>query len=293
MNKRDFIKTLGTAAVAAPIAAITARQTGPTVMVKSGDEDISERVLREGVIRAAYVVYPPFFTKDVNTGKLGGFTFEIAEQMAKTLGLKIEWVEEVFWGNSLEGLNTNRYDIVGTQVWPNGPRLRQADFCMPLFFSAVGAYARPEDAARFSDLNRINSNDVVICTVDGEISDILSRTRFSNAKTLSLPQNTSIDMPMMNVMHKKADIVFNETAIVNDFLAKNPGALVSIAPAKPVQVYPNGFPIKRRQFAWRSMIDGAFSEMANSGSVEDLLTKYETHKGDFYRVAAPYQTPMA
>jgi len=51
----------------------------------------------------------------------------------------------------IEGLDSNRYDLVPTGVWPNSSRARHASFSVPLFYSGVGVWLRSND-------NRFNNN---------------------------------------------------------------------------------------------------------------------------------------
>jgi ABC-type amino acid transport substrate-binding protein len=48
------------------------------------------------------------------------------------LNLKVEWTEEVGFGQMIEGLSARRYDIVGSGIWQNAARSEQADFSLPL-----------------------------------------------------------------------------------------------------------------------------------------------------------------
>ncbi|NTU77067.1 MAG: hypothetical protein HGA90_04555 [Alphaproteobacteria bacterium] len=47
-----------------------------------------EQVKRTGVLRCGYLIWPPFNTKDPNTGKMGGFYYDLLEEMGRQLKLK-------------------------------------------------------------------------------------------------------------------------------------------------------------------------------------------------------------
>ena len=57
----------------------------------------------------------------------------------------------------IEGLDTNRYDVVGSGIWINASRGRGADFTIPLLYDAVCAYVRDDDR-RFDD--NVGAGDV-------------------------------------------------------------------------------------------------------------------------------------
>ena len=44
--------------------------------------------------------------------------------IGKTLDLKIEWTEEVGWGNIGEGLKAGRYDMACVSMWPDAPKYK-------------------------------------------------------------------------------------------------------------------------------------------------------------------------
>src|SRR5262249_13075574 len=71
-----------------------------------------ERVTASGTLRCAYIVIPPRFVKDPQTGGFSGIAYDIVEEMAKSLNLKVDWAEEVNFGTLAEGLKTGRYDAV-------------------------------------------------------------------------------------------------------------------------------------------------------------------------------------
>ena len=96
-------------------------------------------------IRVGYIVYPPLLEKNPTTGKFSGISYDIVEAVAKKLNLKTEWTEEVGWGTALEGLNTNRYDILGTQMWPNEAREKVVMFSVAPMNSVIYPYVKKGD----------------------------------------------------------------------------------------------------------------------------------------------------
>ena len=248
-----------------------------------------DRVLSDGVIRAGYVPYPPGCIKDPNSGGLTGVFVETLEASAASLGLRVDWVEEVGWGTMIEGLKSNRYDMVGSPVWANASRARHADFTAPLFYSGIGVFVRADFAPASSGLEWIDSPQVAVATIDGEMSQIIKEDQFPQASVNSLPQLTDHAQLLLNVTERKADVTFVEPFIANRFLASNPGSLKNLVPTDPVRVFPNTMMINSGEDAFRQMLDVALSEQINRGLVDRLLEKYGGETRSFYRVARPYQ----
>ena len=107
---------------------------------QAGTDVVYDRVIESGKIRCAYVVYPPSCIKDPNTGKLSGIMVDVIREMGKRLGLEIEFTEEAAWGSMIEGLQTDRYDLVVSGIWPNASRSKLVDFSTPLYYSPIGIY---------------------------------------------------------------------------------------------------------------------------------------------------------
>lgn len=258
----------------------------------SSESSVYDRVIKQGSIRCGYVIYNPGCLKDPNTGKLSGIGVETLELAAKNLGLKVEWSEEVGWGSMIEGLQTNRYDMVVTPVWTNANRARQIDFSKPLFFSPIFAYAKiGNKQVSGKDIKAFDSPASTIATVDGETAEIIVREDFPNAKVVSLPQLSDISQMLLTVSSGKADITFVEPAVAAAFLKTNPGAIEPLKSNTPVRVFPNSWMFRRGQLEFKDMIDTALEQLINSGAVDKIISKYEPAPNTLYRVALPYQKP--
>lgn len=251
-------------------------------------ESVYDRVIRTGVIRAAYLSYPPACMKDTATGKLSGTFVETLEKIAENSGLKVEWTEEVGWGSQIEGLGSDRYDIVGSPVWANPTRGKLTTLSRPVYYSGIGIYVRQDDSRFDKDWSAIDAENVRIATIDGETGDLIARTQFPKAKRVSLPQLTDISQLFLEVAGKKADILFAEPYFALAYAKNNPKSVKNVAAERPVRVLGNCYMFKKNEFQFKHMIDTALEDLLNSGYVTKVLAKYEG--GDtFYEVAPPYR----
>jgi len=240
---------------------------------KDSTESLADNVISTGVIRIGYVVYPPTLIKDPNTGALSGIAYDIAEQAAKNLGLETEWVEEVGWGSMIEGLRSGRYDMIGTLIWPNSARAREAAFSTPVMYSAVYPYARSGDTHFESDPARLNSDTVTLATLDGEMTTFIAQNDFPLAKTYALPQLSSVSELLLGVTSGKADVTFAEPAIANDFLKNNPGSIYRVGDT-PIRIFGNVFAVARGEHEFLAMWNVALQELAFDGTIKRTIQKY-------------------
>jgi len=292
MNNQRTISIILAAIVAALVAFATTKyaiSSSSSGTATPAEKSTAEKVIASGIIRCGYVPYPPGLIKDPTTGQISGMFPEILEEAAKNLGLKVEWTEEVGWGTMVEGLKTNRYDMVCQPVWPLAGRAKVADFSEPIYYSAVEAYVRADDSRLDGNLAALNNSQFRIATTDGELAEVIAQKDYPNAKRVGLPQLTDFSQLLLTVIDGKADAAFMEPHFAFEFMKKNPGKLKAASPGNPVRLSPNVWMIKQEDTVFRRMIDTSLSELQNNGFVEQVLRKHEPFPGAFYRNARPFQ----
>lgn len=265
--------------------------SSPSAAHSHKKESLYDRVMRNGKIRCAYVVYPPGCIKEPNSGKLSGIGVDALEMVGNKLGLTVEWAEEQGWGTMLEGLQAGRYDMVATPVWTNANRAKLADFSKPLYFSPVFGYVKRGDKRYKGHLEKMNSPSVKVATIDGETAQVIADAELPKAKRLSMPQMTDCAQLLLNVASGKADVTFAEPIVAQLYIKNNPNSIEELEGAPPVRVFPNCWMFNRGEFEFKSMIDTVLDEVINSGAMDKVTNKYTAAPGLLYRVALPYKAP--
>ncbi|MDX1921915.1 MAG: transporter substrate-binding domain-containing protein [Alphaproteobacteria bacterium] len=255
---------------------------------QSKQESAYERVLRTKTLRCGYADWPPYvFKKDPTTDEVSGILVDATQAIADRLKLKLEWTENTGWGSFIESLQSHRIDAFCAGVWRNAERGRYIGYTSPIFYSAVYPYVRADDHRFDKDLSLINQPDVRISTMDGEMSDMIAKLHFPKATPVSIPQLGQITDIYMNVATRKADIVFNEPSIADDFMKSNPNTLRR-AQDVPFEFFPTSLCVEIRENALREMLDSATIELHNQGVIEDIISRYSKDPKVFLRVAKPY-----
>lgn len=287
MNKREFLKWIATAGVAAGTASLTVGRSSSDPSTVQTEDSVFDRVMEQGEIRVGYVLYHPHLFKDPNTGKLKGFYYDIIEAIGAQLNLKINWQEEVSFANMIEGLNTNRYDIVGLGVFESGLRARGADFSEATHFESLHALVR-KDNNTLTSLSQLNNPHITASVIEGEIADVVARTDFPQMKLKAVSNTVEITQTLEDVFYKKADVAFAPYTLAKKYLHQNPGKLKLLSPGVPVRVFKVSLIFKRDEENFKSLINTALSQLHLLGSIDEALKKYEEFPNSFYRVAQPY-----
>jgi len=258
--------------------------------IETKQENVLERVLRTKKIRAAYTIYPPGCMKDKNTGKLYGIFVETLEKIGKELDIEIDWTEEVGWGTQIEGLNTNRYDMIGSSVWANPKRAKLAYLTKPLYYSPIVIFVRSNDNRwdNTTDWSVLNDPKIKISTIDGGTGEVIVKTEFPKATKVSLPQLTEFSQSFMDVVHKKSDLLLLEPYYGYKFLESNPKSIKNVSKGQPMRMFGNCYMFKIGEDEFQNMLNTIIEDLQNSGYIESLVKKYEEYPNTIVRVSKPY-----
>lgn len=258
----------------------------------SQSSPVLDRVLSSGELRVGYLIQPPYLYKDTSTGKLSGIYFDVVENMAARLNLKVRWVEEVGLATLSEGLDSNRYDMIGFTLWRSAARSRNVAFSTPLFYSTLGIYVRADDSRFDGRISALNDPSVTIAAMDGELAADIARTDFPKAKLSSLPQFSDYTQLLLEITTKKADVTFFNKVVGARYMRQNPGKLKEVSEDSPIRVFAECFILPLRDPAFRSMIDSALLEMIENGQVDRYFVANGEDPNEYYRVARPFRPPV-
>jgi ABC-type amino acid transport substrate-binding protein len=178
--------------------------------------------------------------------------------------------------------------MVCTGLWPNAARGKLVDFTDAVYFSPIKAYAKAGNHAFDGNLSAINSGTVKIAAIDGEMSSIIARTDFPKGDAQALPQTTDIAQLLLEIADDKSHVTFVEPAVANEFTLHNPGKIEEIKNIPPLRVFPNVFMVAKGEQSLLSMLNIALGEIANTGVIDRIVTKYEKSPGLFLRRQLPY-----
>ncbi|WP_203364060.1 transporter substrate-binding domain-containing protein [Bacillus sp. REN10] len=103
---------------------------------EEGQESLLNQIKEEGKLKVGLMgTYPPYnFLNDQK--EMDGFDADIAKEVAKRLGVKVEFVAQEFSG-MIAGLQTEKFDAVISQMTITDERKKQMDFSDPYITNHV------------------------------------------------------------------------------------------------------------------------------------------------------------
>ena len=285
-NKRDFLRLLGSAAVAAPTAVVAAKATQDGKS-ETRKESAYERVMRTNTLRCGYAIWEPGFSIDLKTGKPAGIYYDFFETIGQHTGLKMEWVGEIGWGDYPAALNSGRIDAMCFGAWPKANLAREILFSEPTYYLPIYAYVRKGDARFDHAVEKINSPSVTISTMDSELSSELARTRFPRAKTFSIPENSAASMLLLNVAAGKADVT--DAYHGDAYMKANPDTIKVVPLEHPLRLFGHTIPVAKNEYSLLALLNAATDEIIDSGEFEAIVHKYEPTPGVLLMRKEDYQ----
>ncbi|MQN01744.1 MAG: amino acid ABC transporter substrate-binding protein [Lachnospiraceae bacterium] len=209
--------------------------------------------------------WQPFSYHDKND-KLVGYDVEVAQNIAKRLGVKAE-IHEAAWDGLFAGMDSGRYDMVVNGVDITKERQQKYDFTDPYAYDHTVLIVKKgnTDIKSFKDLKGKTTANSIGSTYQ-EIGEKYGAT-VKGVETLA-------DTLRM-VANKQVDASINASTAFGDYMKTNPSAPLEVAAtAKEATEY--GIPLEKGQNndTLRSAINKALKEMRSDGTLKKLSIKY-------------------
>lgn len=178
-----------------------------------------EQIKADGVIKVGTEgTYAPFTFHD-DQGKLTGFDVEIAEEVAKRLGVKAEFIETK-WDGMFAGLDAKRFDMVANEVTIRPDRVEKYDFSSPYIVSKAVLIVNSEttDIKSFEDLKGKKSGQ----SLTSNLGDL---AKSYGAEIVQVDGfNQAIDL----LTSKRIDATINDSLSYLDFKKQRPDAPIQV-----------------------------------------------------------------
>ncbi len=161
-----------------------------------------KKILETGTLRFGTTGdWNPMSLRDAASGDYKGFDIDIATELAKDLGVKLEFVK-TDWKTLVNGIVAGQYDITSSASL-SASRARVAGYSESYFELASVPLTRKELLSKFSDWTDINKPDVTVATTSGTTQEALVKAIFPNA-TIKVIEAPARDF--QEVLSKRADV---------------------------------------------------------------------------------------
>lgn len=223
-----------------------------------------DQVKQAGVLRIGTEgTYAPFTFHDPS-GALVGFDVEIAEQVAKRIGVKAQFVEAP-WDGLIAGVDANRYDVVVNEVGITPPRQAKYDFSEPYIASKAALIVRADDDSikGFTDL----SGKKAAQTTTSNFGQLAQKSGAEIVPTDGFDQSIAL------VLQHRADATINDSLSFLDFKKHKPDAPVKIAATQDNADF-SGILLAKDKPELLAAINAALDAVKKDGTYATISEKY-------------------
>ena len=229
-----------------------------------GEKDLLAKVKDEGkLIVGTEGTYPPYTFHD-ESGKLTGFDVEIAQEVAKRLGVEAEF-KETQWDAMFAGLDAKRFDMVANQVGIKPERQEKYDFSHPYITSkaVLITNVNNDSVKSFEDIKGLKAAQTLTSNY-GELA------KSYEAEIVGIEGfNQAIELINSN----RADVTINDNLTFLDYKKKQPNAPVKIV-AQREEASQSGLMFRKGNEPLVEEVNKALNEMIDDGTYLKISEKW-------------------
>lgn len=152
---------------------------------------VLDAILARGTLRVGLTGdYKPFSIKD-GAGQFDGLDVDMAQSLAKALGVKLEIVPTA-WPKLMQGLLASDYDIAMGGITVTTDRAKTALFSTPVMKAGKTPIARCTDKEKYQTLATIDTPGTRVIFNPGGTNDRFAHANIHQAQLIEFPNNATI-----------------------------------------------------------------------------------------------------
>jgi ABC-type amino acid transport substrate-binding protein len=273
LSKRTLVTgALGAAGlgVVAPMGAIReAKAQGLQTGIR--DESVLSKVRKERVLRIGFALTPPLFFVDPKSGNPTGVFKDLCDMMCKEMEVQPKY-QEVTWANSTLGLRAGDFDLFGSSLTVNTPRLLTIDFVGPLWSKGTLFFTRKNNIHKFKSAADFNREDVTFSLSLGTNEAQRVPLMFPKAKVVTMGGQTWLAAEP--VRSGKADLFGTADIDVMLYQSKNKDWAVIVDPEHPIDRRWTTWAIRYGDPEWKNFLNNWTLNLVTSGEVQRIYDDY-------------------
>lgn len=207
------------------------------------------KVLDQGVLNVCTTGdYKPYSSVS-DDGRYVGIDISMAESLAQSLGVKINWVKST-WKTLLPDLQADKCDIAMGGISVTLARQKSAFFTTILDVDGKIPVALCENKDKYQTIEQLNKPSIRLIEPAGGTNEAFAHKYLPQA-TLILHDNVTI---FQQLVDKKADVMVTEASEAL-FQQKRYPELCAINPDKPLQYGEKAYMLPQGDITWKAYVD--------------------------------------
>jgi polar amino acid transport system substrate-binding protein len=229
--------------------------------------NLNQIVKRNKLIVGMEVSFFPFEYAN-EKGEPIGFDVEIAQLIAKELGVEIE-IRDMEFAGLIPSLQSGKIDMIISGMTRTLTRAKTVSFSQPYFETGLCALLSKKKAPNVQDAKELNSADRILAVKLGTTGDLITGKLFPKAQVNRYKEETAC---VREVVTGRADAFFYDQLSISKHQKENPDATRALL--KPFTYEPFSIAIRKGDADFLSWLDLFLETIKADGRYQELHEKY-------------------
>lgn len=250
----------------------------------SRSEDHFRDIVQRGVLRVGTTGdFYPFSLRDAKTNSYQGYDIDVARQLAKDLGVRLEFVQ-TSWQGLVSGMLAGKYDIALSGITVTMERMKSVGFSDSYVAVRLVPLIRKEDTAKFRNWQDLDRPEVTIAVELGTSSESIVRGLYKKARIIAVEAPTA--RSYQEVLTRRADAGINDILTYSRAAEKYPTLMV-LNDQDPVGLMHNGIMLQQGDQVLLNWLNAWVKTRTESRFFEELNAKWKNLPAGDGKPAAP------
>ncbi len=225
-----------------------------------------DEILQRGVMRVGMTGdYLPFSALDQATAKFRGFDVDMAEQLGKALGVRVDYVR-TSWPQMMRDFEADQFDIVMGGVSVTLDRQKKGLFSTPILREGKTPIARCSDSGKYQSIDDIDRIGTRVIVNPGGTNERFARAHIKNAEIRVYADNVTI---FDEIADGHADLMITDASETRYQQRLHPGVLCAVHPDQPFDFAEKAYWMQR-DMALKAFVDQWLHLVFEDGSFRKI-----------------------
>ena len=220
-----------------------------TLAVTTAQADLLEDIVKRGTLRVGVSLFTPWTIRD-EAGGLSGFEIDVANKLAKDIGVKPEYKVYV-WEDIIPAVMNGEIDLIAGGMAITPARALKIDFSQPYADSGISLATNTAKTRDIKRLEELNQKGITIAVVSKTAANELVLHLFNKS---TIKEFNTAEEAQQALLNGDAH-AWLASMPQPEFLALEHPGKVDIPLAKPILPYKAGFGIKKGEQEWLNFLN--------------------------------------
>lgn len=240
--------------------------------INSNTESTLERIDKKKIMRIGYEGYPPYTIENPKTGKLSGYSVDMANFIAKEAGWQIEWIKTTA-DTKIIDLESDKFDLMAEPIFATIPRAARVTFTNPYAYFGDAAAVVKVNENRFNKIDDLNNKNITVAVRLGYSDQKFAEQNLplANIKPMKVDD---INQVFQDVVSGNSDVALADVEQVKKFSKEHTEIVKCLFCDNPPSLIGAGFILRKGDFTFFNFLNVSIDYLESNSILDNLDAKY-------------------